>query len=63
MSDLPKTSAPAESALNNIGIYTLEALTKYTEKEILDLHGMGPKAIRILKEVMKDKGLSFKTEK
>ena len=63
MSELPKTSNPAESALHLQGIYSLEDLAKYTEKEILNLHGMGPKALGILKEAMKQKGLSFKENK
>lgn len=57
---LPKTSNPAQRALEAIGVYYLEDLTKHTEKEILDLHGMGPKAMRILKEHMQKLSLSFK---
>lgn len=58
---LPKIGSPATRALNNIGIFTLEELSKYTEKEIMDLHGMGPKAMGILKVEMKKLGLSFKS--
>ena len=47
---LPKIGAPATRALNNAGITYIEQLTKMTEKEVLALHGMGPKALRILKE-------------
>ncbi len=57
---LPKIGAPATRALNSIGIYNLEQLTKFTEKEIMDLHGMGPKALGILKVEMQINGLSFK---
>jgi hypothetical protein len=49
-SNLPKISAPATRALNNIGITTLSEVAKKTEKELLELHGFGPKAIGILKE-------------
>lgn len=62
MTPLPKTSNPANDALNHFGIYYLEELTKYTEKEILALHGMGPKALRILKEALQEKKLQFKAE-
>jgi DNA-directed RNA polymerase alpha subunit len=58
-SDFPKTSAPAQRALNNAGYYRLEQLTEVTEKELLKLHGMGPKALRILREALEAKGLSF----
>lgn len=57
---LPKTSNPALRALATVNVFYLEDLAKFTEKEILDLHGMGPKALRILKEHMKALGLEFK---
>lgn len=55
-SDLPKISAPATRALASIGITKMEQLKTKTEKELLELHGFGPKAIRILKEA----GVIFK---
>lgn len=60
LSPFPKTSAPAERALVNTKITRLEQLTQYSEKEILALHGMGPKAVGILKQALKAKKLSFK---
>ena len=60
MTPLPKTSAPATRALASIGVTTLEGLTKHTEQELLALHGMGPKAMRILKAVIQEHGLSLK---
>ncbi|MGW0017100.1 DNA-directed RNA polymerase subunit alpha C-terminal domain-containing protein [Rhodococcus sp. NPDC003382] len=56
---LPKTSAPAQRALDGIGVATLEDLTRYTERDLLALHGMGPKAVRILREDLERHGLSF----
>jgi hypothetical protein len=58
-SDFPKTSAPAQSALNEAGYTKLEELTKVTEAELLKLHGMGPKAIRILRAALTERGLLF----
>jgi predicted Fe-Mo cluster-binding NifX family protein len=58
-SDFPKTSKPAQQALNHAGYYRLEQLTEATEDEILALHGMGPKALNILREALREKGLSF----
>jgi len=59
-SDLPKTSAPAQRALEGAGITTLKQLTKVTEADVLALHGMGPKAFGILRDALKAKGWSFK---
>jgi predicted flap endonuclease-1-like 5' DNA nuclease len=60
LTDFPKTSAPAQRALNNAGYTRLEQLTKTSEKELSKLHGIGPKAIRILKETLAEQGLAFK---
>ncbi|RAK43707.1 hypothetical protein BHU61_12465 [Macrococcus epidermidis] len=60
--ELPKISKPALRALGSINVKTLEDVTKYSEAELLALHGFGPKAIRILKEVMEEQGLKFKEE-
>jgi predicted flap endonuclease-1-like 5' DNA nuclease len=58
-SDLPKTGAPAQRALNAAGIYQLADLTRFTEAEIAALHGMGPKALGILKQALAEQGLTF----
>ena len=58
-SDFPKTSAPAQRALNAAGYYRLEQLTQVSEAELLRLHGMGPKAIGILRQALHAKGLAF----
>lgn len=57
---LSQLSSPARNALLHNGIDTLEELSRYTEKEILSLHGIGPKAISILKTSLEEKGMSFK---
>lgn len=62
-SDLPKTSAPAQRALESVGITTLKQLTEVTEAELLMLHGMGQNAVRILREELKAKGWSFRESK
>jgi uncharacterized protein YdhG (YjbR/CyaY superfamily) len=53
-------SAPARRALISKNINSLTNLAQYTEKEILDLHGIGPTAIPKLKAALKDAGLSFR---
>lgn len=52
--------APAGRALEAAGITGLEALTHYSEAEILALHGVGPKAVGILRSALAEKGLSFR---
>lgn len=52
-------SAPARRALENAQITSPEQLSKYSEKEILKLHGMGKSSIPVLKKLLEDKGLSF----
>jgi hypothetical protein len=52
-------SNPARRALATIGITQLDQLTAHSEKDILNLHGMGPKGIRILREALTGRGLSF----
>lgn len=52
-------SAPAKRALEHEGITSLQKLSKYTEREILKLHGIGPSAIPILKTALKAERLSF----
>ena len=54
-----KLSQPAQRALANAGINSLEELAKLTEKELMKLHGIGKSTLPILKEAMADKGLSF----
>ena len=57
---LTKISAPARRALEREGIDSLFKLSKYTEQELLDFHGMGPGTIPKLRNALKEKGLSFK---
>jgi len=61
-SAFPKIGAPATRALEAAGYSYLEQLTKITEAELGQLHGMGPKALVILRETLKEKGLSFKAD-
>lgn len=43
---------PARRALADACITRLEQLTKVSEKELLKLHGVGPKANRLLREAL-----------
>ncbi len=53
-------AAPAQRALAGAGITQLEQLAKWTESDLLALHGMGPKAIGLLRDALRAKGLAFK---
>jgi len=55
----PKIGAPATRALEAAGYTHLEQLTKVSETELGRLHGMGPKALRILRETLSEKKLAF----
>ncbi|WP_274910617.1 helix-hairpin-helix domain-containing protein [Streptomyces sp. WZ-12] len=51
--DLPKAiGGPATRALASAGISTLAQIAELTDAELLALHGVGPKAVRILREAL-----------
>ena len=59
-SDLPTELAkPARRALEGAGYIQLEQFTKLSEAEVLQLHGMGPKALEQIRLALHAKGLSF----
>ena len=58
--DLPTELAkPARRALAGAGYVRLEQLTKVSEAELLQLHGMGPKALEQIRRALAAKGQSF----
>ncbi len=57
---LPRTSAPAARALEDAGVCDLRDLARRTQREVAGLHGMGPKALRILGEALAAAGLSWR---
>jgi predicted flap endonuclease-1-like 5' DNA nuclease len=59
-SELPRSiGAPARRALAAAGYTRLVQLTSVSEAELLRLHGVGPKAIRLLREALAARGLAF----
>ena len=63
-SDLPiELAKPAQRALYEAGYLRLEQLTKVSETELKQLHGIGPNAIKQLRRALGAKGLSFADEK
>lgn len=63
-SDFQKILAkPVQRALAGVNIETLEQLSKYSEAEIMELHGIGQNAFKKLQEALSDNGLSFAPKK
>jgi predicted flap endonuclease-1-like 5' DNA nuclease len=50
---------PATGALAEAGYTRLDQLAGVPEMEIAGLHGVGPKAVRVLREALAEQGLSF----
>ena len=59
----PGIGAPAHRALAAAGITRLEQLTTLHEADLLKLHGVGPKAIRLLRGALAEQGLAFASPK
>ncbi|MCL6574016.1 MAG: DNA-binding protein [Bacillus sp. (in: Bacteria)] len=60
VSDLPTGLAkPAQRALVGAGYLLLEQFTTLSEAEVLQLHGMGPKALELIRSALVAKGQSF----
>lgn len=53
-------SAPARRALDAAGIKSLKGLARYTEAQLLDLHGLGPSAIPRIRKALEEAGLRLK---
>ena len=58
--NLPNIGRPAAAALDLAGIRTIEQVAEHSEAELRALHGVGPKAIRILSEALTATGLGFR---
>lgn len=56
---LPRIGAPATRALAEAGYTRLSQLQGVSEADLAKLHGVGPKAIRILREALAEAGWSF----
>lgn len=62
-SDLPVAlGRPATRALLGAGIGTLAEVADHTEAELLALHGVGPRAVRILDEALAERGQTLRRE-
>jgi hypothetical protein len=57
LDELPKISAPATRALNNAGYTSLGQLADVSRAELAALHGMGPKALGIIDDALRQHDL------
>ena len=57
--DLPPIGRPANSALLAAGIGSLAEAAACSRSELLAMHGVGPKAVRILEAALEAQGLRF----
>ncbi len=58
--DLPSSiGRPATGALAAAGYTRLDQLVRATEADILKLHGVGPKAVGVLRDALAARGLAF----
>ncbi|MFJ9416480.1 DNA-binding protein [Streptomyces sp. NPDC101227] len=58
----PRIGAPARRALERAGYLRLSQLAGANEAELRQLHGMGPKALGILRDALAAQGMSFAGE-
>ena len=56
----PGVSGPALRALNVAGVRSMSDLTQWTETDLTALHGMGPKALAVLRSALADSGRTFR---
>ena len=59
LDDLPKIGAPATRALNNSGYTRLEQLAEIPRSELAKLHGIGPRALRIIQAALEENDLTL----
>lgn len=59
---LPRTSGPAGRALDGAGIRDLRDLADRSRQEVARLHGMGPKALRVLDEALESARLGWRPD-
>ena len=57
--EVPHVSAPADHALQEAGIRTLQDLSRHPASAIAALHGVGPKAMTVWTEALARHGLEF----
>jgi ERCC4-type nuclease len=57
---LKQLPGPAQRAILDAGIKTVEELSNMSEAEIMSLHGLGPNAVQTIKRFMAENGMALK---
>ena len=57
--DLPPIGRPANSALLQAGVTSLAQAASLGRRKLLAMHGIGPKAVRLLEAAALERGLTF----
>lgn len=60
---LQRLAKPAQRAIQSVGVTTIGQLTKFSEKEISELHGIGKNAMNTIKQTLNENGLAFLDKK
>lgn len=60
---LPRIGAPATRALAAAGVTRLAELTDHGAGDLLALHGVGPKAVELLRAALAERGMWFLDER
>ena len=58
--ELPAIGSPATRALVSAGMTDLDTVARHSQADLLALHGVGPKAVRILTEALAASGRSLR---
>ncbi|HEX5828230.1 MAG TPA: hypothetical protein VFY23_11955 [Candidatus Limnocylindrales bacterium] len=56
----PSIGQPALRAFRDAGIRRLEDCAGWTRKDLSALHGVGPRAIRLVEAALAEKGLAYR---
>lgn len=56
---LPRIGAPATRALQAAGLHDLDAVAGVRPDDLLALHGVGPRAVRVLREALAARGVDW----
>jgi hypothetical protein len=60
---MAQLAAPARRALEGAGLTTLARLLRTSEAQLLELHGMGPNAVRVLRAELAKGGMPWPKKK
>lgn len=56
----PSIGQPALRAFREAGIARLEDCARWTERDLAALHGVGPRAVRLVGAALAEQGLAFR---